>query len=358
MTDPQPPCSVGSVASSIAPPSAGPPPDAQPQAHRRRSRILRFFLGILAVALLFIAWHVLTSLVAYTDDAYVRSDLIAMAPQVTGHVVTVAVTDNQVVHRGDLLIQIDPEPFQLAVNASQAKLQQAGATAQAGRASKAAARDQLDSSTAQLTDARAMEKRIAAIDQSGAISRDEQDEALATSQSSQARVAANRATIDRAQSLLAAQQAGIAQAQAELAIAEWRLARTRIVAPVDGTISNLNVQVGDTASADRPLIGIIAAPGWRVIANYKQYYLSSIHPGATAWVWLDAHPWHFYRGRIRSIARGINRQQADSGLLPYVAPTTDWIRLQHRFPVTIDLVDAPADLTLYMGADARIVLFP
>jgi membrane fusion protein, multidrug efflux system len=333
-------------------------PDAPARRSERRSGVLRLFLGSAVVLALFVAWHILTLYVAYTDDAYVRSDFIATAPQVTGHITSVAVADNQVVHRGDLLLQIDPEPFRLAVNAAQAKLQQAGATAQAGRASRVAATDQLDSANAQLTDAQAMEKRIAAIGQSGAISRDEQDEALAASRSSQARVAANRATIDKAQSLLSAQEAAISQAQAELASAEWRLARTRIVAPIDGTISNLTVQVGDTAEADRPLIGIIAAPGWRIIANYKQSYLPSMRPGATAWIWLDAHPWHFYRGRIRSVARGINREQLDSGLLPYVAPTTDWIRLQHRFPVTIDLVDPPQDLTLYMGADARTLVFP
>jgi membrane fusion protein, multidrug efflux system len=324
----------------------------------RRSRALRTLLGIGALLLVFVAWQVLTSFVAYTDDAYVRSDLVAMAPQVTGHVVTVAVTDNQRVHRGDLLIEIDPTPFQLAVNASRAELLQANATAQAGRASKAAAHDQLDSAAAQLTDAQSVENRIAAISQSGAISRDEQDEALASSRASQAKVAANRAAIDRVQSLLGAQQAAIAQAQAELASAEWRLARTKILAPVDGTINNLNVQVGDTAEADRPLIGIVASSGWRVIANYKQSYLSSLHPGATAWIWLDAHPWHFYRGRIRSIGRGIDRERGETRLLPYVSPTTDWIRLQHRFPVTIDLVDRPADLTLYMGADARSLIFP
>ena len=319
---------------------------------------MRTLLGIGALLLLLVAWQLLTSFVAYTDDAYVRSDLVAMAPQVTGHIITVAVSDNQIVHTGDLLIEIDPTPFQLAVNASRAELLRANATAQAGQASKAAAHDQLASAAAQLTDAQSIENRIAAISQSGAISRDEQDEALASSRSSQARVAANRAAIDRMQSLLTAQQGAIAQAQAELASAEWRLARTRIVAPVDGTINNLNVQVGDTAEADRPLIGIVAASGWRVIANYKQSYLSSLHPGATAWIWLDSHPWHLYRGRIRSIGRGIDRERGETRLLPYVSPSTDWIRLQHRFPVTIDLIDRPAGLTLYMGADARSLIFP
>lgn len=341
--------------SSVTPTSA---PQTASLIGERRARIGRFGLGVLAVLLLFVAWQVLTRFVAYTDDAYVRSDLIALAPQVTGRIVTVAVIDNQVVHRGDLLIEIDPEPFQLAVNASRAKLEQAGAIAQAGRASRAAAHDQLDSATAQFIDAQAIEKSVAAMGPSGAVSRDEENAALATSRSSQARVAAGRATIDRAQSMLGAQQAAIGQAQAELASAEWRLAKTKIFAPMDGTINNLNVQVGDTADADRPLIGIIAAAAWRVVANYKQSYLASIRPGATAWIWLDAHPWHFYRGRIRSIGRGIDRTQGDSGLLPYIAPTTDWIRLQHRFPVTIDLVDPPSGLTLYMGADARTAIFP
>ena len=348
MNDSLPSSSANPAVQSAVPLPTGP----------RRSRGLRTLLGIGGLLLLFVAWHVLTSFVAYTDDAYVRSDLVAIAPQVTGHIVTVAVTDNQTVHRGDLLIEIDPTPFQLAVNANQAELLQAHATAQAGRASKAAAHDQLDSATAQLTDAQSIENRVAAISRSGAISRDEQDEVLASSRASQAKVDANRAAIDRVQSLLAGQQAAIAQAQAELASAEWRLARTKILAPVDGTINNLNVRVGDTAEADRPLIGIVAASDWRVVANYKQTYLSSLHPGATAWIWLDAHPWHFYRGRIRSIGRGINREQGPTRLLPYVSPTTDWIRLQHRFPVTIDLMDRPADLTLYMGADARSLIFP
>ncbi len=324
----------------------------------RKTALRRFGVGVLAVLALFIAWHIVTRFIAYTDNAYVRSDLIALAPQVTGRVVTVAVTDNQVVRRGDLLMEIDPEPFQLAVDASEARLRQAGAMAEAGRASRAAAHDQLDSAAAQLTDAQAMEQRIAAIRQSGAVSRDEVDAALATSRSSQARVAAQQATIARAQSMLGAQQAGIGLAQSELASAEWRLSHTKIFAPADGVISNFNVQIGDTAEADKPLVGIIAATAWRVIANYKQSYLPSIHEGATAWVWLDAHPWHFYRGRVRSIGRGIDRQPVEGGLLPYIAPTTDWIRLPHRFPVTIELVDPPPNLTLYMGADARTIVFP
>ena len=78
--------------------------------------------------------------------------------------------------------------------------------------------------------------------------------------------------------------------------------------------------------------------------------------GRTAWVWLDSEPWHLHRARIDGIARGISRDADAAKLLPYVAPTTDWIWLQRRFPVTITLVDPPPDLKLYMGADARTVI--
>ena len=96
---------------------------------------------------------------------------------------------------------------------------------------------------------------------------------------------------------------------------------------------------------------------WRIIANYKQDYIRSFEIGGTAWVWLDSAPWQLHRARITGIARGISRQKEPEMLLPYVAPTTDWIRLQRRIPVTMVLVDPPPGFKLYMGADARTVVF-
>jgi multidrug efflux system membrane fusion protein len=93
-------------------------------------------------------------------------------------------------------------------------------------------------------------------------------------------------------------------------------------------------------------------------ADYKQSYIRGFAPGDTAWVWLDSEPWHLHRARISGIARGISRDPTPGRLQAHVAPTTDWIRLQRRFPVTLTLVDPPADLKLYMGADARALILP
>ncbi|HVY14866.1 MAG TPA: hypothetical protein VHB27_06545, partial [Rhodopila sp.] len=122
--------------------------------------------------------------------------------------------------------------------------------------------------------------------------------------------------------------------------------------------THLTTRVGDTAQTDVPLIGIVDAHAWRVVANFKQSFIQDFKPGDTAWIWLDSRPWRLYRARVAGVARGISRSPTPVGLLPYVAPTTDWIRLQRRFPVTLTLVDPPSDLPLYMGADARVLILP
>ncbi len=92
-------------------------------------------------------------------------------------------------------------------------------------------------------------------------------------------------------------------------------------APVDGTVNNLSVSVGDTASAGKALVGIVDAAGWRIVANYKENYIRNLRPGNAAWVQLDTHPWRLYRARIEGVSRGISRGGPEQdGLLPYVAP--------------------------------------
>jgi multidrug efflux system membrane fusion protein len=342
------------VAVAVAPAISAPAP---PRPRRVLPSWARLIIGIFVLFAVFIAWETLTGFVAFTDDAYVRSDLVAIAPQVSGPIIEVAVQDNQPVRRGDLLARIDPTPFQLGVDAATAALAQAEAQAKADQDAVTEAKDNLNAVLAALTNAQARQGRALALAHEGYASAQSVDTAVAGYSSTAADVAASRAAIGRAQTLLAVQQAAIAQASARLKTAQWQLQQTAIYASLDGTVNNLTLQPGDTATTGKPIIGIVDAHDWRIIANYKQSYLSQLHPGETAWVRLDTHPWRLYRARIRGIARGIARDPGDLGLLPYVAPTTDWIRLQHRFPVTIDLVNPPADLTFYMGADASCLVF-
>jgi multidrug efflux system membrane fusion protein len=310
--------------------------------------------GILAV---FVAYEILTSFVAYTADAYVRSDLVAVAPEVTGRIIAVHVTDNQTVRRGDKLFAIDPVPFQLAIAERAADIDEARALAAADQDATASAQDKLQAAQAALTFAQATRERVAALVRTSDVSRQDLDQANDDARRAEADRAAATEAVAQSSLMHAMHVAAIARGEAAMATAQWRLSRTDVVSPADGTINNLTLRVGDTANADVPLIGIVDAHAWRIMANFKQSFIRGFTEGGTAWVWLDSAPWHFRRARIQGVARGISREEGESKLLPYVAPTTDWIRLQRRFPVTITLVDPPPGNELFMGADARVVIF-
>ena len=316
--------------------------------------------GLVAAVLVaaFAGYELITSYLAYTGDAYVQSDLVSVAPQVTGRVIAVHVRDNQEVAEGDLLATIDPVPFQLAAEQRRAASSEAEAQVAADKHRIASAEDALAAAVSAANYARENQTRMTTLATSQDVARVELDQASDTLRRANAARDAAQQGIELARSTLLLHEAAQAQASAALALAEWQLARTKLTAPTSGTVTSLTLRVGDTAQADVPLIGIVDAKAWRIVANYKESYIRGFTVGDTAWVSLDSDPWRLRRARIAGIARGISREPVPNRLLNYVAPTTDWIRLQRRFPVTLTLVDPPAGLKLYMGADARVLVLP
>src|SRR5208283_295362 len=181
----------------------------------------------------------------------------------------------------------------------------------------------------------------------GFVSRQALDEATAQEAEAQGVLADAETDVAKAQQVLTLHQAAVATIGAEIASLQWQLDQTKLLAPVDGTITNLTLRVGDQAVENQPLIGLVDAHAWRILANYKESMIRHLAVGHTAWVWLDVYPWHIHRAYIQGIARGISRQPTAIKLLPYVAPTTDWIRLERRFPVTILLRNPGPDVTLH-----------
>jgi membrane fusion protein, multidrug efflux system len=317
-------------------------------------------IGIAAATLLalFAAYEVASSLVAYTGDAYVESDLVSLAPQVTGRVIAVHVADNQDVAQGDLLATIDPVPFQLTVDQRRAELAEAKAQIASDRHRIASAQDTLTAAISAANYALETQTRLTTLASAQDVSRVELDQASDTFRRANAARDVAQEAVALAQTTLSMHEAAESRATAALALADWQLARTKLVAPTSGTVTSLTLRVGDTAQADVPMIGIVDAKAWRIVANYKESYIRGFAAGDTAWVSLDSSPWHLRHAKIAGIARGISREPVANRLLNYVAPTTDWIRLQRRFPVTLTLVDPPPDLKLYMGADARVLVLP
>jgi multidrug efflux system membrane fusion protein len=317
-------------------------------------------VGLTAAILLaaFAAYELVTSFLAYTGDAYVLSDLVSLAPQVTGRIIAVHVADNQDVAEGDLLATIDAVPFQLAVDQRRAEASEARAQIAADQHRIASTQDALAASVSAANYARETQTRFSTLATAQDVSRVDLDQANDALRRANAARDAAQQEVAAAQSMLSMHEAAEARTTAALELAEWQLERTKLTAPTSGTVTSLTLRVGDTAQANVPLIGIVDARAWRIVANYKESYIREFKVGDMAWVSLDSVPWHLRRAKIAGIARGISREPAPNRLLNYVAPTTDWIRLQRRFPVTLTLVDPPADLKLFMGADARVLVLP
>jgi multidrug efflux system membrane fusion protein len=335
-----------------------PAPAAAPRPARETSRLRRLLIVGGTILGLFVAYQILVYFVAFTDDAYVRSDLVAVASEVTGPILQVHVVDNQDVKKGDPLFTIDPKPFQLIVNQRQAEIDEQKALLKVSQEELSSSQAALAASTSAHTYAQQQQVRYADLAKSEYAPRAELDKANDDLRRTAAEMRISEFAIEKSRNGIVAHKAALNLAMAEMATAQWQLGKTQVLSPTDGAITNLTVRKGDTANANVPIIGIVDAHAWRIMANYKQDYIRSFTIGGTAWVWLDSQPFHLHRARIDGIARGFSREVGQEKLLPYVAPTTDWIRLQRRIPVTITLVDPPPGLKLYMGADARTIIFP
>ncbi len=323
-------------------------------AARYRRRVLLVLLGLAAVLGLY--WgssYVFT----YTDDAYVTSDLVAVAPQITGRIIAVPIVDNQTVTKGTVLALIDPTPFRLALAEQAARRVEAEAQLAVDHDLIKSAKAVRDGAIDQARLASDNLRRAEPVAAAGYVSRQALEDAATQQQAAQAALADDEAALAKARQMQVLHRATVKAITAQIAYLQWQLDQTTIPAPTDGTITNLTLRVGDQAVANQPLIGLVDAHAWRILANYKESVIRHMRVGGAAWVWLDTYPWHVHRAVIQGIARGVSRAQTPRTLLPYVAPTTDWIRLERRFPVTLVLSDSSLNVTLHMGSDARSVIF-
>jgi multidrug efflux system membrane fusion protein len=330
-------------------------PTQEPSEPSRTRRRLWILAGIIAI--IAFLYFVPDLFVAYTEDAYVHSDFVEVAPEVAGIVNHVEVVNDQKVTVGTPLATIDPKPFDLAMDLSQRRVDQASSAAQVKQDEAHVLTAELDAAKAAVTLAQQDYERYATLVKDQTVSQESMDRATDERQKALDAIAAVQARVRVNAGAAAAALADVDVAKAQLALARYNLSRTRIVAPVPGYVTNLSLRPGDYARIGAPIIGLVDDTQWRVVANFKEYVASRLKPGMRAWIWLDSHPWQLFSARVGGVGRGISRDQDRGRLLPYVAPTTDWIRLARRMQVTLVLEPKP-DVPLFMGADARVLLFP
>ncbi|HEX3505297.1 MAG TPA: HlyD family secretion protein [Xanthobacteraceae bacterium] len=296
-----------------------PPPLTVRGRSKSRARIVPVLitLGTVLVAGMF-GWAMWNTYMGtpWTRDGTVRVYVTTIAPEVAGRIVEIPVVDNQFVHKGDVLLRIDPTNYQIAVTLADAEVQRTKAAADNAER-EAKRREELTS--------------------------------IAVTEEERQTFESN-AVVARAQ---------YQQAQANLRQAQVNLDRTQIHSPVNGWVTNLLAEVGDYATIGQNRISVIDADSFWVDAYFEETHLQAIREGDPANVKLMGYP-QIVTGHVASIAHGITTPNAkpDETGLASVNPIFTWVRLAQRVPVRIRIDHVPDGLHLAAGMTATVEVGP
>jgi multidrug efflux system membrane fusion protein len=309
------------------------------------------------IVLIFVLYEIAVSLFAYSGDAYVTSDVVVLSSEVSGPIASLAVADNAVVVAGDPLFSIDPTPYSLRERQAEAALTQA-------RAGLSVAKDEVIKAQAALASAQAVQReaetalgRVKDLTQQGISTDASLDAALRDAATASANVEMAEASLTAANNRIIAATASIATGQAVLDNARYDRSKTVVTAPAAGRVAPFRKRRGDYLQVGSEVMAIITDTNRRIVAEVAERHLSRLRPRQRAWVTLGSDPWAIHSARVVSVGAGVARQQDAAGVIPYVAPTTDWVRIPQRFPVELSLDDWPADLPFHLGADARVLIW-
>jgi RND family efflux transporter MFP subunit len=246
----------------------------------------------------------------WTRDGRVRADIVSVAPDVAGLVTTVAVTDNKEVRQGDLLFVVDEARYRVAFERAMSELEGFRREAKRRR-TEAARRASLDAAV---------------------VSSENKEAALSAAEIAEAKVR---------------------EAQSAVEAARINLQRTRVVAPVDGYVVNLNVHPGDYAVVGRAAIALVDRHSFRVEAYFEETRLPNVRHGDRAEIRMLGSDLRL-TGHVIGIAKAISQPEIN-GLLPDINPTFHWVRLAQRIPVTIRLDSGDID-RLASGMTCTVVV--
>ncbi|WP_213766096.1 HlyD family secretion protein [Caballeronia sp. dw_19] len=325
-------------------------------------------LAIVVVLLILggLIWWFATRNQVSTDDAYTDGDAVTIAPKVSGYVVVMNLGDNKFVHKGDLLIKIDPRDYQAQLDQANAQLGLAKAQLNAAQvqldiarvqypAQLTQAKAQEQSAQASLAQTRAAYERQRAVDVR-ATSQQNIDTATAQQKSALANVAQAQAQvktaslvpqqISQAQATVEERRQQVEQAEAQVEAAALNLSYTELRAPADGWVTKRNVQYGTFLQAGTSIFSLVTTTVW-VTANFKESQLERMRPGDSVDVSVDAYPDLKLHGHVDSIQLGSGSRFS---AFPAENATGNFVKIVQRVPVKI-LIDSgmQPDLPLPLG---------
>ncbi|MBC1184338.1 efflux RND transporter periplasmic adaptor subunit [Kluyvera sichuanensis] len=269
------------------------------------------FIAALAIIACWLVWNYYMQS-PWTRDGKIRAEQVDITPQVSGSILTLNVKDNQFVHAGDVLFQIDPTPWKIAEMNADAKL--------------AKAQSDLSRASHEVERRRGLSQNFISAED-----------------------------LDTANMTLKAAQANFDAAKAEREHARWQLAQTNVKAPVDGWVTNLSTRIGNYAAVGQPVFALIDSHSFYVVGYFEETKLRHIREGDRADVVLYSDDKKL-QGHVSSIGRAIHDQSlaTDGKLVADIKPTIPWVRLAQRVPVRIELDALPADTVLVAGTTCTV----
>ena len=337
---------------------------ATPPPSKPADPLRRWTLAIIVLCVLLFGWTLIADrLTPYTSDASVRTFVVRLRPEVSGKVIEVAVRDNQIVRTGDLVYRIDPAPFRIAVERDAAKLAAAGQAVGASTAAVDEAQAQLVQELAQRDNVREQAARVFELVRTGVYAKSKGDQAQSELGTAEAQVQRAQASLEQARQALGPKGADnpqIREATAELEQARLDLARTTLLAPGDGVVSNLQLSVGQYAAAGQPALTFLDARQIWLQAFLRENSLEYVSPGTRAEVVLDVLPGRVLPARVESVGWGIGESDVDTitGLPKTRQGTGGWLAPAQRFPVELafETVGRPPHGVRY-NARASVILY-
>ncbi|CAM4468814.1 HlyD family secretion protein [Corallococcus exiguus] len=396
-------------------PEAAPAPASAAQAKRGKRGFLILGGVVAAIVLAIGGFKIVTAGQETTDDAQVEADVVPLAARVSGPVVKVAVLDNATVHQGDVLLQIDPRPYEARVKQAEAELESARAqavaadaqatVAEAGakgglssakalvststsavsgaQAQVAAARAALTRAEAQARKATLDLDRTQSLRQQNVVAQSALDDAQTANETAQAALEGARAQLALAEEGRRTAESKVAEARGQLDVsapidekiaaaqasaslaharvkgaeaaldqAKLQLEDTRVVAPADGQVSKLSVHAGQLLTPGQAVAELVPTTTY-VVANFKETQVGHMQPGQRVEVELDAFSGEKLEGKVESLSGGTGSRFS---LLPPDNASGNFVKVVQRVPVRISWVHPPQGLALRAGLSADVTV--
>lgn len=336
--------------------------DEHPQPRRRRGRgfvrlVLLLIVPVVA-AISGLYWYALGGRYVTTENAYVKTNMIAISPNISGRVIDVKVEDNQSVDAGDVLFQIDPEPLHIAVDRAEARILAVRNEIESKQAEYAQIEAEIGEVLERQKFLKRQYERQQQLQERGvatAVRLDEAENLLATSRQTVRvlRQKIRRVVADLGGDLLTPveRHPDYLEAEAERDQARLMLSYSAVSAPASGIVSRMQLQAGEWVEDGEPVFSVIESKDHWIEANLKETQLTHVVVGQKVTVEVDAYPDVLWEGRVDSISAATG---AEFSILPPQNATGNWVKVVQRLPVRIAVARSDGKPPLRAGMTVTV----